>query len=197
MILIEKLYTFQSFMVTLFSVVLFSTYAVASAPSETQQQSKNAPVQTEQFARLLGHWKIQDYRLDEDNQWQEGPGAQWHFYWILDGNAIQDDWISPALDQPAPETGRQYGTNIRIFNPKLKHWEMAWVSNTGAKVDIFTAKSRSGNLIMKGNYNGIATRITFYDMDLKFSWKMERKSHIDQQWHEIYRIKAKRSNRPV
>lgn len=42
---------------------------------------------------LLGHWAITDSTLDKQGQWQKGLGASWHFYPILNGHAVQDDWI--------------------------------------------------------------------------------------------------------
>ncbi len=165
----------------------------ASDKINIQRQSDNAPIETKQFGRLVGNWNIRDYSLSTDGSWQEQNGANWNFYWILGGSAIQDDWISPALDKPAPEKGRQYGTNIRIYNPKLKQWEMAWASNTGAKIDTFTAAAEKDNMVMQGVFNGKDTRITFHDISKNhFSWKMERVDAKTSRWRSIYRIEAER-----
>lgn len=97
---------------------------------------------------LIGNWDISDSSLTSDGSWQEGLGATWHFYPILNGHAIQDDWISPPENKPEPPTGRQYGTNIRIFNPEKNHWEMAWMSVKGQKLDQFSAIEEGGKVIM-------------------------------------------------
>ena len=128
--------------------------AGATDSINVQQQSASAPPATSQFGRLVGKWKIRDFAPGADGSWNELGGADWNFYWILGGAAIQDDWISPGMDSPAPVAGRQFGTNIRIYNPKLERWEMAWASNTGAKVDTFLATHEDGSLVMKGLYNG-------------------------------------------
>lgn len=143
--------------------------------------------------KLLGHWDIKDQSKDAQGQWQDGQGAQWHFYPILNGHAVQDDWIAPPLDVAEPENGRQYGTNIRIFNPQENRWEMAWASVKGQKVDTFTAVEKDETIIMSGQFNGNTSRITFYDIKANsFAWKLEFQQ-ADFTWVEVYRIQGKRS----
>ena len=161
---------------------------------DSQQQSTRAPLQTSQFGQLVGKWKVKDYTLNSDGKWLEGSGANWNFYWILGGTAIQDDWISPSLDKPAPVKGRQFGTNIRIYNPKLNQWDMAWASNSGAKVDTFSAKAKDQQLIMRGLFNGKDSQITFFNIKpAQFSWKLEQKDKTSDSWSEVYRIEAFRT----
>ena len=174
--------------------VLTMMCAVGHAdPAKVQTQSTTAPAETVQFGQLVGAWRVKDSVLDQDGNWQDGNGADWNFYWILGGAAIQDDWIAPPMSVPAPETGRQFGTNIRIYNPKEERWEMAWASNTGAKVDTFSALEADGQLRMRGFFNGIDSQIIFYDItDQHFSWKLQRKPEGSEQWVDVYRIEADR-----
>ncbi len=176
------------------SIPMLASIAISNASEQinTQQQSVKAAAETSQFGRLVGRWKIQDYGLNAEGEWQQGNGADWNFYWILAGNAIQDDWIAPGMDKPAPENGRQYGTNIRIYNPQLKQWEMAWASNTGAKIDTFTASLEDQNMVMRGLFNGTDSKITFFEIsDNHFSWKLEQQNTAEA-WVEVYRIEAER-----
>lgn len=144
------------------------------------------------MSKLIGHWQIEDSSLNQQGEWQVGAGASWHFYPILNGHAIQDDWIAPALDQPEPATGRQYGTNIRIYNPKEGRWEMAWASVKGQKVDTFTAVEKDRQIIMSGLFNGQNSRITFFNIQKSsFDWKLELEQ-ANKSWTEVYRIKGKR-----
>ncbi len=173
------------------SLVLITLLPMAGNSGPLQKQSDRAPEQTAQFGQLVGEWRIRDFGRDSEGNWQEGNGADWNFYWILDGTAIQDDWISPGLDSKAPPQGRQYGTNIRIYNPAENRWEMAWMANTGAKVDTFTAVMEDGALVMRGDYGGKPTRISFHDIgQTQFSWKMEQQD--GSAWQEVYRIEATR-----
>ncbi|MEZ5473284.1 MAG: hypothetical protein R3E90_16060 [Marinicella sp.] len=150
-------------------------------------------LQSSVMSELIGNWKVEDSSVNAQGEWQTGQGASWHFYPILNGHAIQDDWISPPLTQAEPANGRQYGTNIRIFNPKENRWEMAWASVKGQKVDTFVATEQDRKIIMTGLFNGQNSRITFYDIKKdSFNWKLEFQQS-DQSWHEVYRIKGKRS----
>jgi hypothetical protein len=96
-----------------------------------------------------------------NKKWQPAGGAQWKFYWILGGTAIQDDWISPAPDKPAPKVVRQYGSNIRIFNAKLKRWEMAWAANNGGEIDTFNAVAEGKSVVMSG-FSTARTRVLHF-----------------------------------
>jgi hypothetical protein len=70
---------------------------------------------------------------------------------------------------------------------------MAWASNSGNHVDTFEAKLMNNALVMNGLYNGIDTRISFYDITKNhFLWKMERVNPKTSKWREIYRIDATR-----
>lgn len=148
-----------------------------------------------EMKKLLGHWQIKDSTLNPQGEWQVGQGASWHFYTILNGHAIQDDWIAPPLSQAEPAGGRQYGTNIRIYNPKENRWEMAWASVKGQKVDTFIAVEHEGKIIMTGDFNGQPSRITFYDIKANsFAWKLEFQQADDtSSWTEVYRITGTRA----
>lgn len=179
------------------SLLVLLSFNSSANPNSTdteinvQQMSKMAPSQTMHYGRLVGNWEIKDQSLGKDGKWVDGPGANWNFYWILGGNAIQDDWISPGYKTPAPEKGRQFGTNIRIFNPKSNQWDMAWIANTGKKVDTFKATSNEQSMVAGGVYNNQPTRISFFDItDKRFSWKMEKQDPKTKEWQAIYKIEG-------
>ncbi|WP_223787494.1 hypothetical protein [Marinicella meishanensis] len=158
-----------------------------------KEPTLSAQMEASLMKALLGEWQIQDSSLGTDGQWQAGPGADWHFYPILNGHAVQDDWISPPLRQPAPASGRQFGTNIRIFNPAENRWEMAWASVKGQQVDTFMATETAESIIMTGEFNGQNSRITFYDIQPeRFSWKLEYET-APAVWTEVYRIQGTRA----
>lgn len=165
---------------------------LALCQSQYGEINPAAPQQTQQFAPLLGSWEITDYQLQGDGNWAEGKGADWHWYAILDGYAIQDDWIAPPQAIEVADIERQYGTNVRIFNPDKARWEMAWMSKKGQQMDTFTAVADNGQLVMEGEFSGNNARITFYDITAStFQWKMEFLQ--DQKWREVYRISANKS----
>ncbi len=163
-----------------------------STASQSELGLLSEQLENSLLKKLLGTWEITDSTLDPQGQWQPGQGASWHFYPILNGHAIQDDWIAPALTQPEPDTGRQYGTSIRIYNPKRNQWDMAWASIKGQKVDTFTAVEKDAAIIMSGQFNEATSRITFFNLKANsFDWKLELKQ-VNETWLEVYRIIAKR-----
>ena len=68
---------------------------------------------------------------------------------------------------------------------------MAWASNTGRKIDTFTAIEKNNELVMQGIYLGLDTKIIFYDISNQhFSWRMEREDKKTHQWKAVYKIEA-------
>lgn len=189
--MMKRIQTLGLIALLLLSILIVST-SQAQADPAAQRVSPDAPSETAQFAPLIGDWVIQDYQRDANGDWQPGAGADWRFYWILDGHAIQDDWIAPGRASEAPESGRQYGTNIRIYNPKQDRWEMAWASSKGQKVDTFTATRTDQGILMEGVFAGNPSRILFHDLrENRFSWNL-RVADAEGQWQEVYRIEGTR-----
>ena len=170
-------------------MILAATHWAFSADADNKDE-KAISMENTLFNHLLGDWQIQTWRVGQDGKWVEGQAAEWNWYKILDGNAIQDDWIAPALSIPVQNGQRQYGTNIRIYNPQKKQWEMAWMSSNGKKMDTFIAEEDSDKIVMTGFYLGTNARITFFNMsDASFDWKLELQQQ-DESWLEVSRLKG-------
>ncbi len=97
-------------------------------------------------------------RRNPDGTWSdEKTHALWRWYFILDGHAIQDDWIKLEEGNRAV-----VGTNIRIFNPEEEQWQMAWIDTTNRRLATFTAVSEGDTIVMTGhNAQGRMVRNTF------------------------------------
>ena len=102
----------------LFILLLLSQAVFSSETVQSSDKAKAITMENTLFNHLIGNWDIQDWTLDPKGEWQKGPGADWNWYKILDGQAIQDDWISASLSLSLDPGKRQFGTNIRIYNPK-------------------------------------------------------------------------------
>jgi hypothetical protein len=63
------------------------------------------------YGRLVGSWDLENrYYSSSDARWHTVSG-DWHFGWILDGYAIQDVIIMPALAEwtgTRPTQGRSW-----------------------------------------------------------------------------------------
>ena len=151
------------------------------------------PPESEHFAPLLGNWLVSGRRLSQDGQsWKENPHpALWHFYRILNGHGIQDDWTSPAPHIAVAETTRTYGTNIRIFNNTEGQWEMAWIDSTNQVVRSFTATSTDDQIIMKSVGIDPPRRNIFHNMSSEgFSWRQEWTFDDGKTWTPVSYLEA-------
>ncbi len=158
--------------------------------------NEKAAKQTEQLGHLAGVWECELKIRNQDGNWPDtSRKADWIWYYILDGYAIQDDWIVPPLDADTALAGNSFlGTNIRIYNEKENNWEMAWFDNNSQQVQTFKATYEDNSIIMIGkDAQNNLNRITFYNMtDKTFDWKMESSNNEGETWAEVVKIKGRR-----
>ena len=182
--------------------VLFNNCNKKEELSEKNEQNRNllkvgklspdAPPETKLMGQLAGLWDAEQTIIGKDGKWSSGRRSKgiWRWYYILDGQAIQDDWISiDSLDQQ-----KTVGTNIRIYNPDEKLWYMAWIDKTHRRLATFTATSDKGNIIMDGtNSNGRHIHNIFFNIKPDtFDWKQEWTFDKGKSWVEVARIHCTR-----
>ena len=154
-----------------------------------------APPETEYLGQLIGVWDATQSVRNRDGTWAENKSkAEWKWYYILNGHAIQDDWISPPLNDTSSNSPRSFGTNIRIYNSKEKQWEMAWIDSQRRKLATFKAVYEDGKIIMNGrNAGGQTVRNTFYNIaNDSFDWKQEWTMDKGKTWFDVSRIHCER-----
>ena len=88
-------------------------------------KSNRIPEDDNFFAPLIGEW---------DFEWVDNHGTEnerhikgeWIFSWVLDGTAIQDLFICPSREERKKDSqpDAEYGTTIRIYNPKSQAWDI-------------------------------------------------------------------------
>lgn len=151
------------------------------------QLNPDAPRETELLGQLIGTWSIDQSIINSDGMWgNRKRKAKWRFYYILDGQAIQDDWIT--IDSLNNEVVT--GTNIRIYNPEEKQWHMAWIDKTNRRLATFTAVNDSGKVIMDGtNAKGRHIKNTFFNItENEFDWKQEWTFDEGKTWVVVTKI---------
>jgi hypothetical protein len=184
----------------IFALALFVlTLHILGSPALAAELERHAaaPPETDHFAPLLGTWEVEARRLSRDGStWKEAEHpAQWRFYRILDGHAIQDDFISPAPGIDVPESARTYGTNIRIYNAKQQHWEMAWIDSGAREAREFSAVSKPGEIVMSSKDTEQRRRITFYEItESSFRWRQEWTFDGGATWVPVSYLEAKRKS---
>ena len=155
----------------------------------------DAPPETAQFGQLAGVWSASQQSRHPDGSWSDPiEGSEWRFYYILDGHAIQDDWIS--LSPEGSDLPPFLGTNIRIYNPNSKQWEIAWFDTGRRTMAHYTAKAAGDSIIMTGTESsGRKARNTFHSItDDTFYWRKEWTFDEGQSWTEVARIVCRRKS---
>ena len=152
----------------------------------------DAPTETEVLGKLIGTWDVEQWFMTTDGTRSDTRRyAKWKWYYILDGQAIQDDWI--IIDSLKKE--HTTGTNIRIYNPGEKQWYMAWIDKNYRRLAPFTAVNDSGKVIMEGtNAGGRHIKNIFYNItDNEFDWRQEWTFDEGKTWTVVTNIHGRRS----
>lgn len=153
--------------------------------------NKDAPIETAQLAPLIGTWEAERYIRQRDGSWSSPTKAVWHWYYILDGHAIQDDWIMVA---DSTKTLQPIGTNLRIYNSAKKHWEMTWIDKNARSVLFFSATESDGKIVMNGkNAKGQQVRNTFSNISGEsFQWQQEWTMDGGNSWFVVVKIDCRK-----
>lgn len=156
-----------------------------------------APPETEQFGQLAGIWECTNSAFFQ-GRWVSGWKATWAWKYILDGFAVQDLWIQKEIDLPPPAAGLKRdlaGTNMRLYNPQTKRWEIMWFTNANNSSTIIYAEQQGDAIVMKPEAatNSPQRRITFYGITREsFEWKSEVLQEDGETWQATTKISAKR-----
>ena len=91
----------------------------------SKSKSNSIPDAFNFFGDLIGEW---------DFEWIDNHGTEkerhikgeWIFSWILDGSAVQDIFICPSREERInnKQLDAEYGTTIRVYNPKNQAWDI-------------------------------------------------------------------------
>lgn len=146
----------------------------------------------EQFGRYIGDWTITDQRLQQDGvTWSPGNGARWNFTCVGDGIAVQDFWMPNGPDGGPPPG---VGTNLRIYDPATKRWEVTWTAtNAPGMTHIRAEQNDKGDILMHWvtPEQNPPRRITFFAPTADgWDWTMEMSFDGGENWTEVYKIKA-------
>lgn len=158
--------------------------------------TEGAPEQLSHFAPLVGRWKIEDWSKDKEGNWVESTGAEWDFWYALDGWAVQDLWVKPGYNVEVDDpTKRIIGTNVRVWDTKAEKWMMSWIHTAPGAPQTWTATSTPEEIDMEFTPQGAeesVRRIKFFNMSGDhFDWMMYVRGE-DGEWAEGYKIRGTR-----
>ena len=160
-----------------------------------QTINADAPTETQSLGRLVGKWSVKGESLDQNGNWNSRDQYnEWHWYYILNGHAVQDDWITVVKASDGSDSTVTYGTNIRIYNSDTEEWHMAWIHQDGRTLKTFTAVNETNKIVMNGFApNGVKQRNTFFDITgNNFEWIQEWAIGGEGAWVTVAKLHATR-----
>ena len=182
------------------SIVLIFALAsgLEAAGLDASGPAADSPPELQQFGQFVGTWSCRSSRRVRDGSWQPNDfESKWAWYWVLDGQAIQDVWDVP----PESPAGASLGTNLRMFDPATGTWQMAWTNTRTRSFDFYQAVAFDDELIMTGDIPARGqrpphtARITFHEItEGSFGWRYEASlAGRDGPWSEQVRISCRRT----
>jgi len=164
--------------------LLFLLASFEAAAAGAQRLNDAAPSETSQFAFIVGDWDCKTKFMDREGNYTEGR-ARWTGYYILDGWAIQDDWMSIGPDGPG-----LHGTNIRSFSPKTSIWDNRWLAAGSLQWKYFESEQIGETMVMTGGEGrdgrgAFIDRNTFHDITPDdWRWRKDRSYDGGKTWIE-------------
>jgi hypothetical protein len=132
------------------------------------------------FDRFIGTWDCQ-YMFHLDNGSTRQSKGEVRFGWVLDGQAIQDIWISYPKE-PGKERG--IGTTVRFFDTRAKTWRMIFVNPDYGAVLQVSGGSEGDRIVLRGvDDEGSMLRWSFNDITANaFVWRGEKSLDGGKTW---------------
>jgi hypothetical protein len=153
------------------------------------------------YGQFIGQWDAEGQAFLSDgavrrHYWQI------RFGWILEGRAVQDVWITPPRagsrvghSEPWGPFTNQYGTTIRVYDPKIDAWRVTWIDPcTGYRADL-VGRVRDGEIFQEGiGSDGARVRWIFSEINRgAFRWRAELSRDDGASWHKALELLAARA----
>ena len=125
----------------------------------------NAPTETKEFSFLIGKFECNDRIFNPaDGKWYQF-GAIWTGKYFLNGQAIQDNYWSPAFS----------ASNIRVFDPRTKTWLVSFYRMPGfANSPSWKGKKEGDTMVMRKGNEKNGSRLKFSQISKDgFEWRGE------------------------
>jgi hypothetical protein len=154
------------------------------------------------YGQFVGAWEAEGEAFLPD-------GSRRRHYWqitfayVLEGRAVQDVWITPqrrgrrvGQSQPWGPFSNQYGTTLRLYDPKIDAWRVTWLDPaSGYRADLVGRAEGSGIFQEGTGSDGAMLRWIFSDIgERSFRWRAEVSRDHGTNWHKAIELLAERSD---
>lgn len=152
------------------------------------------------YGQFVGSWDAEALAFLPDRSTRKHYW-QIHFSWVLEGRAIQDVWITPPRQGPRVHDSQpwgpftnQYGTTLRVYDPKLDAWRVAWIDPAaGYRADLVGRADGNGIFQEGTGSDGAQLRWIFSDIDSRsFRWRSEVSRDRGVSWYKAIELLAQR-----
>jgi hypothetical protein len=118
------------------------------------------------FGQFVGSWDVSARQIAPDGTERTLRG-EWHFFWALEGRAIQDVILTPPRGERDPARWRMgdYQTALRFFHPADGTWDVTAISPVYEQVNRLVARKLGDEIVLEGKRpDGRAQRWRFYEI---------------------------------
>ena len=150
------------------------------------------------YSHFIGSWDFIWTGFKNDGSSWSVPG-EWHFSWILEGRAIQDNWICPKISErnSTKYPDGEYGTAIRYYDANEKRLKVIWIGPLLSNLNIFEVTVKEGEIIQNEILISPKEKISRWKFknikDNSFTWEAAEYSDEGKTWTVTQEVKAKSS----
>ena len=101
------------------------------------------------FGQFIGSWSIaltgRGAEQDRGSLYGEV-----HFKWVLDGEAVQDEWVVPSDGEGRwrGDASGFHGTTFRFYDPSFDTWRCVWIEPSKSKIRQFFGWRQDDEIIL-------------------------------------------------
>ena len=125
------------------------------------------------FGQFVGSWDL-DATFYEDGIENQTSG-EWHFDWILQGRALQDVLIIPALVSLSDAIANEYkiGTSVRFYDYDAELWRVVWINPASGTMYKLAGVQIEDEIVLDGDpHDGEPTKWIFSQItNTSFLWR--------------------------
>jgi hypothetical protein len=160
-------------------------------------RSPEIPESADVYGWLVGSWELDVLHYRAVDLSSRNMSGEVHFYWVLEGRAIQDVWIMPRSSDRKPGSDRvnnMYGTTLRIWDPAIQAWRIRWVNPVSGHEEHQTGRKVDNEIVQVGaRLDGTATRWRFTEITAdSFRWIGEALEPDGNTWKLEGEFRARR-----
>ena len=137
------------------------------------------------FGQFVGSWDVESIQFATDGK-QRSLRGEWHFFWALEGRAIQDVILAPRRDERSRDLwrGGEYATTIRFYRPATGTWDITSISPPNDQVHRLVARQHGDDIVLHGTApDGRREIWTFYDISAdRCRWRGQISSDGGHTW---------------